>query len=894
MALSDLFDKIESFDYDRVGKQNQPQTFEANGSVVTGNQTFGRPIETPLPIQEVMVGYGLRKTAQDFLSNDYTSGFSIDMSSTQFNFLSDESSTYVPELSFGNTTYTQGTDNITFQDNLIIQNSLDFTGFVDGTFRRQTNRISDWVNTPSNFLAEDSTAAEDFSLNTDYITAHNAVISNTINISPGRGNQYPNSFVQANISGPGPIFPFSSVTPNRIEQFAIDNFEKDNRVMLIPTDGKSGNAINGSQSLSNKKQKGFTNYIQEMSPGKNSPFIIKKIGSNYGLGDMGVDLGPSVAQNLLEGIGKVTNFLDEIGGGFVRGTPTFSGRIHREFDDVLRKGKFLLSSDGLIFGLKQFGLQVFNRTIETRIWNPVSILSNNFLHIPRHLGGLEYGALMKDPAEAVKDVAPSFLEPVIKPIFDSLFPTIGDGKSTSRAAFQVAWVNEQKESDKPTIPKKAGLTNSISNLGARIVNAVTKGLNSALSKGKLGLHNPNHYFRIGGPLDVYKGPDGSTPLKELETLANKINTPGEGTTFYEKKKDLTQRYNDYNFKTYGMIKEAADNEKSQNRYTENNGNNNSDFRETDYEPGFNGNDVIEIGGFGAGDGNPVNVSTKQKRDLVAGFHQRTSRGMFNKTKILSPDEINKTPLFTIGENGRKTIAKDFIDFYFKTRQWTGTRQDNRYLQFSAIINNINESVSPEYSEQRYLGRPDKYYTYNGVDREISLEFTLYPHSKEEMPFLMEKLNYLVGLCYPQYSSTGMMIAPQADLTIGDMYRDQPGYIQTLSINVQDNTTWEFDLFQFPKHITANLTFKYFGKHVPHQFGKHYDIPYLSPFKGSETDKPQQVGALGSQDTYVENIKKAEKPFEEKSLTRRSAGGSVTEEAVKQISSISYAKEQGQL
>jgi len=42
----------------------------------------------------------------------------------------------------------------------------------------------------------------------------------------------------------------------------------------------------------------------------------------------------------------------------------------------------------------------------------------------------------------------------------------------------------------------------------------------------------------------------------------------------------------------------------------------------------------------------------------------------------------------------------------------------------------------------------------------------------------------------------MMIAPQVDLTIGDMFREQPGYIQTLSINVQDNTTWEFDLFQF--------------------------------------------------------------------------------------------------
>ena len=53
MALIDLLDKIESFDYSKVG---QPQSFEANGSVVTGNQSFDRPLEEPLPIQEVVVG----------------------------------------------------------------------------------------------------------------------------------------------------------------------------------------------------------------------------------------------------------------------------------------------------------------------------------------------------------------------------------------------------------------------------------------------------------------------------------------------------------------------------------------------------------------------------------------------------------------------------------------------------------------------------------------------------------------------------------------------------------------------------------------------------------------------------------------------------------------------
>ena len=63
MALSDLLNKIESFDYNKVGtfqqgnledqlnsnpvdnlgSMNNPQTFEANGSVVTGEQSFERP-----------------------------------------------------------------------------------------------------------------------------------------------------------------------------------------------------------------------------------------------------------------------------------------------------------------------------------------------------------------------------------------------------------------------------------------------------------------------------------------------------------------------------------------------------------------------------------------------------------------------------------------------------------------------------------------------------------------------------------------------------------------------------------------------------------------------------------------------------------------------------------
>ena len=80
------------------------------------------------------------------------------------------------------------------------------------------------------------------------------------------------------------------------------------------------------------------------------------------------------------------------------GSPSDSitGRLGREFSDVIRKGKYLLTSDGFLpFGLAQLFLQVHNRTIETRIWNSLSLASNSFLNIKRHLGSAEYGEIIQ-------------------------------------------------------------------------------------------------------------------------------------------------------------------------------------------------------------------------------------------------------------------------------------------------------------------------------------------------------------------------------------------------------------------------------------------------------------------------------------------------------------------
>ena len=55
--------------------------------------------------------------------------------------------------------------------------------------------------------------------------------------------------------------------------------------------------------------------------------------------------------------------------------------------DIFRMGKAVLSPRGLLFGIKQFALQVFNPRLETMIWNPLSLASIvPMVHINRHWG----------------------------------------------------------------------------------------------------------------------------------------------------------------------------------------------------------------------------------------------------------------------------------------------------------------------------------------------------------------------------------------------------------------------------------------------------------------------------------------------------------------------------
>ena len=94
--------------------------------------------------------------------------------------------------------------------------------------------------------------------------------------------------------------------------------------------------------------------------------------------------------------------------------------------------------------------------------------------------------------------------------------------------------------------------------------------------------------------------------------------------------------------------------------------------------------------------------------------------------------------------------KDFIKFRFYDIV------NDKFIIFRAILEAITDTVTPNYSEENYIGRPDKVFVYQNVDRTLSFTFSIYPKTKQELPVLMKKLNHLVGLCYPTFSQTERM------------------------------------------------------------------------------------------------------------------------------------------
>jgi hypothetical protein len=117
-----------------------------------------------------------------------------------------------------------------------------------------------------------------------------------------------------------------------------------------------------------------------------------------------------------------------------------------------------------------------------------------------------------------------------------------------------------------------------------------------------------------------------------------------------------------------------------------------------------------------------------------------------------------------------------------------------YIHFRAFLNQITDQYSSEWSDTKYIGRGEKFYTYSGFDRKVSLSWTVAAQSKAELIPMYKKLNFLASICAPDYSAAGYMRGNLVTLTVGGYFYEQPGIITGFSYEMNDDSaTWEIGI-----------------------------------------------------------------------------------------------------
>ena len=263
-------------------------------------------------------------------------------------------------------------------------------------------------------------------------------------------------------------------------------------------------------------------------------------------------------------------------------------------------------------------------------------------------------------------------------------------------------------------------------------------------------------------------------------------------------------------------------------------------------------------------------------------HELYSGGMLKRGETRADTSFDKINIVSYGQGpGGVDNSKDLIKFNIRDVR------NQKYIVLRAFLTNIQDSISPEWNNYRYVGRPDDVYVYKGTTRSVSFSLKVAAFSRREMIPMWEKINYLVGLNYGSFVDTSLyanndggyyqgnpgMSSPICELTIGDYLTSQPGYIKDFNISVPPEYPWDVIIDdggsnvigELPQMVDINMGFQVIPQQIPDSYGKHFGKVGLGTDKVSSGGLPwlndlynSSKNALSTFDTAHESYMKDKK------------------------------------
>ena len=242
-----------------------------------------------------------------------------------------------------------------------------------------------------------------------------------------------------------------------------------------------------------------------------------------------------------------------------------------------------------------------------------------------------------------------------------------------------------------------------------------------------------------------------------------------------------------------------------------------------------------IGGY-----SKLTRDNKQRIDRTKGI-ETNKPDKVNMLSILSPSK-GSTLEFVSGSQRYAPYTDDFIAFYFHDLV------NEKYIPFRATVKGINEQATSNWSDISYIGRADKLYNYTGFSRTLGFNFKVAAMSIKELLPMWTRINYLVGLTKPANYTTdtvgsNFIIPPLLNITIGDLYKEQPVILKSVTIQIPDDAIWEI----LPELNNEKNNWKYLNDKIEWEDsgGKYAQFPTECDIQIStdllETERPRVGG-----------------------------------------------------
>lgn len=274
---------------------------------------------------------------------------------------------------------------------------------------------------------------------------------------------------------------------------------------------------------------------------------------------------------------------------------------------------------------------------------------------------------------------------------------------------------------------------------------------------------------------------GSSPLGAAAALAaGAINTFGSKKGINRLKEKLKFKKADSD-KSYGPQWTADDLGGSKLR--------SEDFTFSQYEPVYGKPDD---GKRYTGKKRPEELAQTgiKKRDVTKTYD--TANDAINSTIVVYDDKLDNWKK----DNNKAGIVTVTIKPYGKDYN----------ILLPGSISGISEDFANEVNSFKYVGSPFNTYRYSGIERNIKFELKLYYTNETEKIAMITKINSLKELVFPYDELSTMTYADNKVsqiafspnliyLSIDGYYKNVFGIMDTLSISVDDNTTWALNDFE---------------------------------------------------------------------------------------------------